>query len=440
MAVKVCKFGGTSMADGNIMKNVKKIIESESDRKYVVVSAPGKRFSGDIKVTDLLYRCYDEAVETGTCAHAFADVAARFQGIVKELNIGFDMTDILNGTMQRIDREKDRDFTASRGEYLSARVMAELLGARFIDSEDVVFFDEKGALDGEKSYKAIRNAVVGASLAVFPGFYGKSADGKVKTFSRGGSDITGAIVARAVNASVYENWTDVSGFLACDPRIVDSPKRIRNLSYNELRELSYMGANVLHSESIFPVRKANIPILIKNTFRPDDEGTAILPIAQYKPDGKVVTGIAGKKNFTVFYIEKSHMNSEVGFVRKVLSVFERFGVSIEHIPSGIDTMSVVVETDQLVNYKLEQIIDGIRNDAEPDLIRIIENVALIAIVGHGMSSSIGTSARLFKALAEAKINVKMIDQGSSEINIIVGVKNEDCERCIAAIYREFFCD
>ena len=426
------------MADGHTMTKVKNIIQSDPDRHFVVVSAPGKRFSGDTKVTDLLYKCSDDIREHGDCALAFSDVRKRFEGIVKELNLDFDMAAVLDETERRIDEERSEEFTASRGEYLAAVVMAQLLGAKFIDAEDVIFFDESGAFDGKKSYAAISEAVKGVSLVVFPGFYGRGVDGKIKTFSRGGSDISGAIVARAVGASVYENWTDVSGFLACDPRIVDSPKRIKALSYKELRELSYMGANVLHSESIFPVRRANIPILIKNTFRPEDEGTSILPIAQYKPSGNIVTGIAGKKNFTVIFIEKSHMNSEVGFVRKVLSVLERFGVSVEHIPSGIDTMSVVVDSDGLDNFKLEQILESIKAEVEPDFMRVSENVALIATVGHGMSSSIGTSARLFKALADAGVNVKMIDQGSSELNIIVAVKNDDMDKCIAAIYREFF--
>ena len=426
------------MADGNTMLAVKKIIESDEKRRFVVVSAPGKRFNGDTKVTDLLYACYDELKEKGDCKESFLKVRKRFESIVKELNLEMDIKSVLDETEKRLKEENSSDFTASRGEYLSARIMAKLLGAKFIDSEDVVFFKDDGQLDSEKTYRAISAAVADADSAVFPGFYGKGVNGKVKTFSRGGSDISGAVVARADNASVYENWTDVSGFLACDPRIVDNPKRIKNLSYKELRELSYMGANVLHSESIFPVRKANIPIIIKNTFRPEDEGTAILPISQYKPDGTIVTGIAGKKNFTVILIEKNHMNSEIGFIRKVLSVLEREGVSIEHIPSGIDTMSVVVDSDEIEGYKLEQIIEGIKNDAEPDVIRVMENVALIATVGHGMSSSIGTSARLFKAMSEANINAKMIDQGSSELNIIVGVKNEDCEKCIAAIYHEFF--
>ncbi len=438
MALKVCKFGGTSMADGNVMKSVKKIIESDAARRFIVVSAPGKRFGGDIKVTDLLYACYDAIEAQGTCKEAFAPVRTRFESIVKELNADIDITAALDETERRMDEEKSKDFCASRGEYLCAKVMAQLLGAAFIDSEDVVFFNEEGALDDAKTYKAIAAACEKTEKAVFPGFYGKDIHGKIKTFSRGGSDVSGAIVARAVNASEYENWTDVSGFLACDPRIVNNPKRISALSYKELRELSYMGANVLHTDSVFPVRKANIPIYIKNTFRPDDEGTAILPISQYKPEGNVVTGIAGKKNFTVILIDKNHMNNEIGFVRKVLSVLERENVSIEHIPSGIDTMSVVVDSEQIQGYKLERIIEGIKNDLEPDVIRVIENVALIATVGHGMSSSIGTSARLFKAMAEANVNAKMIDQGSSELNIIVGVKNEDCEKCISAIYHEFF--
>ena len=438
MAVKVCKFGGTSMADGNVMNRVKSIIDSDKDRKFIVVSAPGKRYSGDVKVTDLLYECYREVEEKGSCGAAFALIRNRFTGIVKELNIDFDIGSVLDETEARINREKSEDFTASRGEYLSARVMAEVLGAKFIDAEDVIFFDLNGAYDAEKSDRAINEALRGAARAVFPGFYGRGSDGKVKTFSRGGSDISGAIVARAVNATTYENWTDVSGFLACDPRIVESPRRIKALSYKELRELSYMGANVLHSESIFPVRKANIPIHILNTFRPEDDGTLILPSVYYTPSGSIVTGIAGKKDFTVIFIEKSLMNAQIGFVRKVLSVLEKYGVPVEHIPSGIDTMSVVVESAALKDGKLELILQDIKQAVQPDTLRVTEDIALIATVGHGMSSSVGTSARLFKAMAEASVNVRMIDQGSSELNIIVGVKNEDCEKCIKAIYREFF--
>ncbi len=438
MSVKVCKFGGTSMADGNVINGVKKIIDADARRKYVVVSAPGKRYSGDTKVTDLLYACYKELVEKGSCKNGFAAVRARFNSLVKELNIPFEINALLDETEAAIDSERSEDFTASRGEYLCARIVAEVLGATFIDAKDVIFFNEDGSLNGEKSYKAISFAVSGAERAVIPGFYGKGYDGKVKTFSRGGSDISGSIIARAVNATVYENWTDVSGFLACDPRIVESPVKMKTISYKELRELSYMGANVLHSDSIFPLRKANIPIQIKNTFRPQDAGTSIVPSAKYTPSGNLVTGVAGKKNFTVIFIEKSHMNAEVGFMCKVLSVLVEEEISIEHIPSGIDTMSLVVESNDLSKEKLETVIEKIKSAVAPDVIRVIEDIALIATVGHGMSSSVGTSARLFNAIAAADINIKMIDQGSSELNIIVGVRNDDYEKCIRAIYSEFF--
>lgn len=438
MAVKVCKFGGTSMADGHVITGVRKIIDGDRERRYIVVSAPGKRYSADIKVTDLLYNCYKQLKETGSCGEAFAAVRTRFEGIVKELNLKFDICGVLDETLRRIETENSEDFTASRGEYLSAKITAAVLGAKFVDAEEIIFFKEDGSLDGDKTYKTVADKLNVSGRIVVPGFYGVDVNGKVKTFSRGGSDITGAIVARAVNASLYENWTDVSGFLACDPRIVENPKWIKSLSYKELRELSYMGANVLHSESIFPVRKANIPIRIKNTFRPEDEGTAILPIMRYTPNGRTVTGVAGKKNFTVIFIEKSLMNAEVGFVRKVLNVLEDFNINVEHIPSGIDTMSLVVASDELESFRLEQVLEGIQNAVEPDLIRVTENIALVATVGHGMSSSVGTSARLFNAIANAGINIKMIDQGSSELNIIVGVKNEDYEKCIKAIYSEFF--
>ncbi len=435
---KVCKFGGTSMADGNVIKNVKNIIDADSQRKFIVVSAPGKRYSGDIKVTDSLLKCHSEVMRGGNVKAAFAAVRARFVSLVRELNIAFDINSVLDETEALIESERSEDFTASRGEYLSARIMAAVLGARFIDAKDVIFFDANGALDGKKSYKAVADVLKDCNRAVFPGFYGCGVDGRVKTFSRGGSDISGAIVARAVNASLYENWTDVSGFLACDPRIVDSPKRIKTISYKELRELSYMGANVLHADSIFPVRSANIPIQIKNTFRPEDEGTSILPISRYKPSGSVVTGVAGKKNFSIIFIEKSLMNSEIGFMGKVLDVVASAGVSVEHVPSGIDTMSLVVESEGLCGDKLNKLLDGIKSAVNPDTVRVIEDIALIATVGHGMSSSVGTSARLFGAIAAADINVKVIDQGSSEINIIVGVDNQSYEKCIRAIYKEFF--
>lgn len=436
MKVKVCKFGGTSMADGNIISRVANIVTSDEKRKFVVVSAPGKRFSADIKITDLLYRCCEEAKKTGTCKESFQKIRERFVGIVKELKLSLDIERILTEVQETIDRTKSADYAASRGEYLSARVMAEVLGFPFVDAKDIIRFDENGALD-EVSYELVAAKAKEMECAVIPGFYGTDVNGNIKTFSRGGSDITGAIVARGVYAEIYENWTDVSGFLACDPRIVERPQSIKALTYKELRELSYMGANVLHSESIFPVRKANIPIRIRNTFRPEDEGTLILPSIQYQSSGNIVTGIAGKKDFTVIFVEKSLMNSEVGFARKILSVLEERHISFEHMPSGIDTLSLILETSQ-VEGRLHELIEEIKARVRPDFIRTIEHVALVATVGHGMSANVGTSARLFKALSQANINVRMIDQGSSELNIIVGVDNERCNDCIAAIYHEFF--
>ncbi len=426
------------MADGITMLRVRRIIESDASRRYVVVSAPGKRFSGDIKVTDLLYETYDNVALRGETGESFAKICERFRGIVSELGLEMDIDGLLAETEREILREATPDFCASRGEYLSARIMAQLLGVPFIDARDVVKFGPDGRLDGEQTYSLLAAALKGKKRAVVSGFYGSDADGKVRTFSRGGSDISGAIVARAAGAGLYENWTDVSGFLACDPRIVDNPMPIHTISYKELRELSYMGANVLHSESIFPVREADIPICIKNTFRPEDEGTEIVPTSRYTYSGKRVTGIAGKKDFTVIFLEKSLMNAEIGFTYRVLEVFLKHKISFEHIPTGIDTMSFVIDAAELKNGVLDTICEEIRDAVRPDSLRVIQDIALIAVVGHGMARSVGTSARLFEAIARAGVNVRMIDQGSSELNIIVGVDNDCYERTIKAVYEEFF--
>ena len=428
------------MSDGTVMRRVAEILEKDADRRYIVVSAPGKRYGGDAKVTDLLYETYDEVKAHNKCGAAFEKVCERFRSIVLELGLAFDIETLLSDTRADIEREKSKDFTASRGEYLAGKVMAALLGVPFIDAREVVKFRADGQLDGARTFALVEAALKGKRRAVVAGFYGEDAEGRVKTFSRGGSDISGAIVARAARADVYENWTDVSGFLAADPRIVDSPAGIKVLSYKELRELSYMGANVLHSESIFPVREANIPIRILNTFRPDDEGTLIVPTAKYRFGGRTVTGIAGKKNFTVIFLEKSLMNAEVGFTHKVLGVLLKHNISFEHLPSGIDTMSLIIDSGLLKHGVLEKLCADIKEAASPDNIRAYNDVALIAVVGHGMSSAVGTSARLFNAIARAGVNVRMIDQGSSEINIIVGVGNEHYERTVRAAYEEFFKD
>jgi len=436
--IKVCKFGGTSMADGTTMRRVANIINQDPERRYVVVSAPGKRFSGDVKITDLLYQTYAEVRETGKCAAAYEKICDRFRGIVHELHLDFQIDALLDETRNAIEAERSEDFTASRGEYLSARIMAALLNVPFIDARDTVKFDGEGKLDRDRTYRLLSSALSETPRAVVSGFYGEDENGKVRTFTRGGSDISGAIVARAAGASLYENWTDVSGFMACDPRIVCNPVPIRSLSYKELRELSYMGANVLHSESIFPVREADIPIRIKNTFRPEDEGTLIVPTSQCRLGERTVTGIAGKTSFTVIYVEKSLMNLEIGFARKILSILERHRISFEHMPSGIDTMSFVIDTQELGSGILETVRKEIIEAVHPDQMRVFDDIALIAVVGHGMSSSIGTSARLFSAIANAGVNVRMIDQGSSELNIIIGVDCCNYERTMQAVYDEFF--
>ncbi len=439
MAIKVCKFGGTSMADGNIIQRAAKIVEADKDRRFVVVSAPGKRFSGDIKVTDLLYKCAD-AIEAGdrkTFAEVFDKIRVRFLNMEKELGKDVGMKEGLAQVEKEMLGGAGRDYCASRGEYFAAKIMAAVLDVPFVDATEFIRFNEEGALD-ESTFALGAKALAKYDRAVVPGFYGLGADGKVKTFSRGGGDISGAIVARSVMASLYENWTDVSGFYACDPRIVNNPKWISELTYQELRELSYMGANVLHSESIFPVRSAGIPIRICNTFSPDDAGTYIVKTCMKDAKEVVVTGIAGKKDFTAITLEKSMMNAEVGFVEKVLSVIGKHGISFEHLPSGIDTMSLVIDNDYLKDGILKVLMDEMSEAVHPDKIYAHENIALVATVGHGMAKNVGTSARLFKALSEAGVNVNMIDQGSSELNIIVGVENEDYVTCIKAIYNEFF--
>ncbi len=437
--VKVCKFGGTSMADGNVILSVKKIVEADPQRRYVVVSAPGKRFSGDIKVTDLLYACADCA-EKGDVAgfeEVFAKISVRFLNIEKEIGKNLGITAALEEVKAQILAGAGVDYCVSRGEYFAAKIMSAVLEIPFVDATEFVRFDEHGVLDN-KTFDIANEVLSKYPRAVIPGFYGLGYDGKVKTFSRGGGDISGAVVARGVMASLYENWTDVSGFYACDPRIVNNPKCISELSYQELRELSYMGANVLHSEAIFPVRNAGIPIRISNTFRPTDAGTYIVKTSTRDIRENVVTGIAGKKGFTVICLEKSMMNSEVGFVGKVLAVIGKRGISFEHLPSGIDTMSLVIDNEYLKNGVLDDVVEEMREAVCPDKITLHENIALVATVGHGMTKNVGTSARLFKAISEAGINVCMIDQGSSELNIIVGVENDDCGACIAAIYKEFF--
>ncbi len=427
------------MADANSIRQVKNIIEADDSRRFVVVSAPGKRFKDDIKITDMLYRCYDEVVEFGTCKKSFSIIRERFVQIVKDLELDLDINSVLDKTEKDINESKCPDFAASRGEYLSAIVTAAFIGFEFVDAADIIRFDRHGQLNKDYTADKVYNALHDVEKAVIPGFYGRNFQGEIKTFSRGGSDITGSIIANGVKADLYENWTDVSGFLVCDPRIVPEAKAINQITYKEVRELSYMGASVLHAEAIAPVMRRRIPINIKNTFKPEDKGTMIVPNDMYdvSANDSVITGIAGKKNFTVLLIEKSMMNTEVGFIRKVLSVVEHFNICVEHLPSGIDTLSVILSSDQLKDGVLSDLVNEIRENVNPDYIHVMENVSLIATVGHGMARRHGTAATLFTALANENINIKMIDQGSSELNIIIGVANSDYEKCIRAIYKAF---
>ena len=416
---KVVKFGGSSLASAEQFKKVGDIIRSEESRRYVVPSAPGKRFSSDIKVTDMLYACYEAAEKGSDFKNQLGAIKDRYYEIIRGLDLDLSLEEEFQQIEKDFKEKAGVDYAASRGEFLNGKIMACYLGYEFIDAAAVIRFDKDGSFDAEETNSLLSQRLSTCERAVIPGFYGAFEDGTVKTFSRGGSDVTGSLVARAIKADMYENWTDVSGFLVTDPRIVENPATIETITYRELRELSYMGATVLHEEAIFPVRKEGIPINIRNTNRPQDKGTFIVESTCKKPK-YVITGIAGKKGFCSINIEKSMMNSEIGFGRKVLQVFEDNGVSFEHVPSGIDTMTVYVHQDEF-EEKEQQIIAGIHRAVNPDFVEMESDLALIAVVGRGMKSQRGTAGRIFSALAHVNVNVKMIDQGSSELNIIIGV-------------------
>lgn len=433
--VKVVKFGGSSLASAEQFEKVGRIVQADKDRRFVVPSAPGKRDSQDTKVTDMLYECYELAETNRDFAEEFRAIKARYQEIIDGLHLELSLEKEFQVIEDHFREKAGKDYAASRGEYLNGIIMARYLGYEFIDAAEVIRFDESGEFDAETTNRILGKRLQKMAYAVIPGFYGAKKDGTVKTFSRGGSDVTGSIVSRAVQADAYENWTDVSGFLIADPRIIYKPERIEMITYKELRELSYMGASVLHEDAIFPVRKEGIPINIRNTNEPEEEGTWIVGSTCQKSK-YTITGIAGKKGFCSVILEKDMMNSEIGFGRKVLQAFEDNDISFEHMPSGIDTMTILVHQDEFV-HKEQSVVSAIHRLASPDHIEIEADLALIAVVGRSMKSSRGTAGRIFSALAHANVNVKMIDQGSSELNIIIGVKNEDFEVAIKAIYDIF---
>lgn len=439
MANKVVKFGGSSLADANQFRKVAAIIKSDDKRKYVVPSAPGKRFSDDIKITDMLYKCCELAGSGIDFSEPFETIKERYNGIISELGIDMSLDEDFDLIAQEMKNRPARDFAASRGEYLNGKVLANFLGFNFVDAADVIIFDTKGVLLLDETVKAVREKLNGLDNAVIPGFYGRTTEGVIKTFSRGGSDVTGSIIANAVKADIYENWTDVSGFLIADPKIVENPDVIEVITYRELRELAYMGASVLHEDAIFPVRSAGIPINIRNTNRPEDPGTMIVS-DDYDFSGEslryTITGIAGKKGFSTINIEKAMMNNETGFGMKILKALYDNGLSFEHMPSGIDTMSITLSTEALAPVR-DKVIADIRKAVNPDHIEIEDGISILAVVGRRMKNTRGTVARIFAALAHARINVKLIDQGSSELNVIVGVNEHELPEAIRKIYDMF---
>ena len=435
MGIKVAKFGGSSVSDAIQLAKVKKIVESDSDRRYVVVSAPGKRFNEDNKITDLLYLCKTHIEHNVPYDQVFQVICDRYTAIEINLKVNVNLQKHFDEISVNLKAGASEDYIASRGEYLNAIISAAYLGYDFVDTARLIKFDEKGKFLNGQTDDALREELLKHERAVLPGFYGAYPDGSIKTFSRGGSDITGSLVARAINADVYENWTDVSGFLMADPKIVKNAKPISTISYKELRELSYMGASVLHEDAIYPARAADIPINIRNTNEPEDPGTTITAEANPKED-TIITGIAGRKDFTVIAIYKNMMTLERGFVKRILGILEDYDIAFEHLPSGIDTISVVISNKKL-GGKLDEILEEFQRKLQPDTMDVFENMSLIATVGCGMAKRPGVSAKLFAALYEAGVNIRMIDQGSSEMNIIVGVENKDFENAIRAIYKAF---
>ncbi len=434
--LKVLKFGGSSLADAEQFKKVASIIKAEKERRYIVASAPGKRFAEDTKVTDMLLEAFECSYDAEARENCLNKIEERYNDIINGLGCDFSLKEDFDSIRNAFKNHPGRDFFASRGEYLNAKILAHYLGYAFVDAGSCILFKENGKLDSKKTYEYVEKALSKYEYAVIPGFYGSMPNGTIKTFSRGGSDITGSIVARAMNADIYENWTDVSGLLMVDPRIVENPKNVQEITYRELRELSYMGATVLHEDAIFPVRKVGIPINIKNTNAPEDSGTMIVEKSTTISSEYTITGVAGTAGFTAIYIEKDKMNAEVGFTRKVLETLENHNICFEHLPSGIDTMSIVLKSDDIKEFK-GKITAEIVKSVEPDSITLVENLALIAVVGRGMINAAGTAAKVFSALSEKNINIRMIDQGSSELNIIIAVDEKNYKEAIKAIYNKF---
>ena len=437
--LKIVKFGGSSLSSAEQFARVKAIVEADSSRKVVVVSAPGKRFKEDNKVTDLLYICHAHIKYNASFEDVFEDIADRYRQIAAGCGLTQDLEREFETVKASMNKAASVDYIVSRGEYLNARLMAEYLGYAFVDSKDWLRFNYDGKVDFERSYSALKELFLQEKRIVIPGFYGAMADGEVKTFSRGGSDVTGAIAAAALDADAYENWTDVSGILMADPRIVENPRPIEQVTFGELRELSYMGADVLHEETVFPVRQKNIPLYIKNTNDPSARGTLILEDFETESEdekNRFVTGISGRKHYSILTVTKARMNSEPGFVRHALKIVEKYGVTVEHITSSIDSFSMVVSTAQIESC-LHDLTEELQETLAPDRIKIDHGISLIAVVGRRMASNVGVSGRIFATLGENNINIRMIEQGADEINIIIGVQDRDFKKTIRVLYHSF---
>jgi aspartate kinase len=433
--IKVSKFGGSSVADAGQFKKVRDIVRADPDRLYVVVSASGKRFAEDNKITDLLLLVNAHIAYHVDCSSLLKDIEDRFVAIAEELGVKYPVSEKFE-EFASVIKSLSPEYIVSRGEWFTARLMAEYLGLPFLDAADVIVFHHDGSVDMERTQIRLRDAAVRLGRFVLPGFYGATVDGTIKLFKRGGGDITGAIVARCLDATVYENWTDVSGFLSADPRIVDNPRTIHRITFDEMRELSYMGASVLQEEAIFPVREVGIPIQIKNTNQPEKRGTIIRETAEDNEREHLITGIAGRKNFMAVHIQKAHMSNKVGFLRRALTIFERYGISIEHVPTGVDSFGVVVNGAD-VKDTIYSIVNDLQQELKPDVINVVDQLALISVVGRNMNRRAGTSGRIFGALGEAGVNIRMITQSSQEISIIMGVNNSDFDHAINVIYQTF---
>lgn len=433
--MKVLKFGGSSLADAVQLKKVKDIIMEDDARKFIVVSAPGKGANNKHKVTDLLAMCHELSAHDLNFNEVYDIIENIYRNIVDGLDLNIDIDGVLADVKEQISDGASYDFVVSRGEFMSAKVLASFLGYDFVDAKDLIVFND-GELNLKKSEEKIKSILANHERVVVPGFYGVDENGNIKTFSRGGSDVTGSVIAASLDSEMYENFTDVSGFLVADPRIVTNPHPIGTITYNELRELSYMGAKVLHEEAIFPLRDKNIPINIKNTNAPDEDGTLILSQCDVK-NKNILTGISGKKDFTVINLEKVNMNTEKDFFRKLTTVFESNDILIEHMPSSIDSVSVLV-SDSEITSKLNKVLEELKIYLDVDKVSWQRDISLIAVVGRGMINEKGVSSRTFTALAKEGVNIKMISQGSSEINIIIGVETKDFEKAIRSIYREFY--